>query len=394
MRPWGWQLVPEQRRSVVVALGVAQTLAWGSSYYLPAILAPVVAEAIGSTAVVVFGAFSLALVVSAVVGPVAGRWIDRAGGRSVLMVSNLVLAAGLLALAASSDVVTLALAWTIIGVGMGLGLYDSAFATLAGIYGARARPQMTGITLIAGFASTLAWPLTSGLEEWVGWQGACIVWAGLHLALALPLNALLPSVRLSSTSEQAEPEPVAPSAPHHSRKPMLLLSLVFAITWFSSTALAANLPGLLVAAGASPAAALAAAALVGPAQVAARLAEGIWLQRLHPMVPARLATLAHPAGALILAGLGGAGAVAFTVLHGAGNGALTIAKGTLPLALFGPDGYGARQGLLSAPARVMQAFAPLLFGWALMAWGAGALWITASLHLVALAALMAISRNA
>jgi predicted MFS family arabinose efflux permease len=342
---------------------------------------------------VVFGAFSLALVVSAVVGPVAGRWIDRAGGRSVLLVSNLVLAAGLLALAASSDVVSLALAWTIIGVGMGLGLYDSAFATLAGIYGARARPQMTGITLIAGFASTLAWPLTSALEEWVGWQGACIVWAGLHLALALPLNALLPSVRLTGTPAQAEPEPVAPSAPHRSRKPMVLLSLVFAITWFSSTALAAHLPGLLVAAGASPAAALAAAALVGPAQVAARLAEGIWLQRLHPIVPARLATLAHPAGALILAGLGGAGAVAFTVLHGAGNGALTIAKGTLPLALFGPDGYGARQGLLSAPARVMQAFAPLLFGWALMAWGAGALWITASLHLVALAALMAISRN-
>ncbi|MCU0882479.1 MAG: hypothetical protein MUF14_07415, partial [Hyphomonadaceae bacterium] len=175
---------------------------------------------------------------------------------------------------------------------------------------------------------------------------------------------------------------------------MALLSLVFAATWFSSTALAAHLPGLLVAAGASPAVALTAAALVGPAQVMARLAERVWLQRLHPLGPARLATLAHPVGALILAGLHGAGAVIFAVLHGAGNGALTVAKGTLPLALFGPVGYGLRQGWLSAPAKAFQALAPLLFGWALAAWGAGALWITATMHMVAVAALMAISRSA
>lgn len=396
MRRAGWQLTPEQRGPVVLSLGVAQTLAWGSSYYLPAILAPHMARGIGSEPVAVFAAFSLALVVSALVGPVVGRWIDRAGGRSVLMLSNPVLAAGLLALAFSGDLPTLAVAWAVIGVGMGLGLYDSAFATLAGVYGAGARSQMTGITLIAGFASTLSWPLTSGLEAWLGWQGACLVWAGLHIAIALPLNALLPSAAHDLQAAEAGPveEPPAVATQGRTTRTMALVALVFAVTSFSSTALAAHLPGLLTGTGAGPGAALAAAALVGPAQVAARLAEGLWLRRLHPVAITRLAVMAHPLGALVLALPTGAGAAAFTMLHGAGNGALTIARGTLPLALFGPAGYGSRQGWLSAPGKLLQAFAPVLFGWALSAWGSGAIGITAALHLLAFAALLIISRRA
>jgi hypothetical protein len=135
------------------------------------------------------------------------------------------------------------------------------------------------------------------------------------------------------------------------RGAMAMLSFVFAATWFVTGAMAAHLPRLLEIAGASTTAAIAAAALVGPAQVAARLVEFGALRMVHPLVSARLAALLHPIGAVILAVLGPGAITAFAVLHGAGNGLLTIAKGTVPLAIFGPVGYGLRNGILGAPAR-------------------------------------------
>jgi hypothetical protein len=176
--------------------------------------------------------------------------------------------------------------------------------------------------------------------------------------------------------------------PAPSRFAMILLAFVFAATWFGSTSMAAHLPRLLEAAGATTATAIAAGALIGPAQVAARIAEFSLLQRFHPLLSARLAAGAHPLAALLLTIFGAPAAYAFTFIHGAGNGVMTIAKGTLPLAIFGPAGYGHRQGLLNAPARVAQAFAPLVFGFALEKWGAGAIWITAGLAMLSLAALM------
>ena len=146
---------------------------------------------------------------------------------------------------------------------------------------------------------------------------------------------------------------------------LALLGFVFAATWFNSTAMAAHLPGLLREAGASTAVAIAAGALIGPAQVAARLLEFGLLRRVHPLVSTRLAAAAHPAAAVALLTFGGPAAYVFAVLHGAGNGILTIAKGTLPLALFGASGYGRRIGWLNAPARILQAAAPLIFGAAL-----------------------------
>jgi hypothetical protein len=140
--------------------------------------------------------------------------------------------------------------------------------------------------------------------------------------------------------------------------------------------------------GASEVAAIAVAALVGPAQVGARIAEFGLLRSFHPLVSARVASVLHPLGAALLVMLGPAGAAAFAVLHGAGNGMITIAKGTLPLAIFGPAGYGRRNGILSVPTRVAEASAPLLFGLLLAAIGAEAVLVTAGLCLSALASLL------
>ncbi len=377
---------PPGARAVVLALGTAQTLAWASSYYLPAILAAPMAREFGVPTSWVFGAFSAALVLSALLGPAAGRTIDRRGGRDVLAASSLVLAAGLAGLAVAPGFPMLVLAWLVLGAGMAIGLYDAAFAALAGLYSRTARGPITGVTLVAGFASTVGWPVSALLEDAMGWRGACLVWAGLHLAVGLPLNRWLPPATPPPAHEATAPAapPLAPP-----RGAMPLLAFVFAATWFVTGAMAAHLPGLLAAAGLSAAVAVAAGALIGPAQVAARVAEWGLLRKLHPVVSARLAALGHPLGAVTLVGLGGpAGAYAFALLHGAGNGVLTIAKGTLPLAVFGPGGYGARQGWLGAPARLLQAVAPFAFGLALERFGLGALWLTSGLSLAALVALL------
>lgn len=387
--------VPAQgrgRRTVVLALGVTQTISWGSSYYLPAILAVPMARDLGLSPPWVFGAFSAALVLAALLGPWAGRAIDRHGGRPVLAVSNIVLALGLSVLAAAQGPSTLAAGWLVLGVGIALGLYDAAFATLAGLYGRDARGAITGITLIAGFASTVGWPLTAFLAEQLGWRGACLAWAGINLALAFPVNLLL--VPRAPPAERDSPAGTATDGAPPPRFAAPLLAFVFAAVWFVTGAMAAHLPGLFRAAGATPAEAVAAAALLGPAQVLARLAEFGLLRRAHPLVSARLATLGHPLGAAALMFLPGGAAVAsatFAVLHGAGNGVMTVARGTVPLAVFGPAGYGARQGLIGAPARFLQALAPFLFGWLLESAGAGpALLATSALSLAALVALLAL----
>ncbi len=377
----------ERRGVVVLALGTAQTLAWASSYYLVAIVADPMARELGLSATGIFAAFSAALLLSALLGPAVGRAIDRRGGRGILCLSNLVFAAGLTLLTAAHGLVLLTVAWLVIGVGMALGLYDSAFATLAGLYGQGARGAITGITLIAGFASTVGWPLTTLFTDVVGWRDACLVWAVLHLAIGLPLNRfLLPS----APPPPGEAKPARGEEVAAPKLAMVLLAYVFAATWVVSTGMAAQLPRVLQAAGASTSGAVAAAALMGPAQVAARLIEYGVMRRAHPLISARIATVLHPIGALMLVLFGGPAASVFTVLHGAGNGLLTIAKGTLPLALFGPAGYGLRTGLLSAPSRVAQAGAPLLFGLLLDRIGLGVLAFSSVLGLASTVALLAL----
>jgi MFS family permease len=382
------EAAPEGSRRVVIALGSAQTLAWASSYYLPAILAAPMAADLGIPTSWVFGGFSAALVLSALLGPAAGRAIDLRGGRNVLTLSNLVFATGLVLMALAQGPGLMALAWLVLGVGMAMGLYDAAFATLAGLYGRAARTPITGITLIAGFASTVGWPLSAIMEEAIGWRGASLGWAGLHLVLGLPLNRLLVPPAPRPEKQQAAAAGEAALAP---RFAMPILAFVFAATWTVAGAMAAHLPTMLQAAGATPALAVLAAALIGPAQVAARVLEFALVRRIQPITTARLATLGHPLGAAALLLGGGIAAPVFAVLHGMGNGVMTIVKGTLPLAVFGPAGYGARQGLLTAPSRFLQALAPFAFGLLLERAGVGvALAVTSGLTFSAFLALLAL----
>jgi len=381
------------RAGTVAVLGTAQTLAWASTYYLPAMLAAPIARDLAVSVPTVFAAFSVALIVSALLGPHAGRAIDHWGGRPVLTGTSVVFALGLAALGLAQGPAGVFAAWIVIGVGMGSGLYEAAFAALVRLYGRDSRSAITGITLIAGFASTVGWPLSTLLEAQFGWRGACFTWAALHLLLGLPLNALLPRAPPLPHAPAGAPATAAARAPTGAPAPAwratLVLSFVFAATWFISTAMAAHLPRLLQAAGATLATAVFVGALIGPSQVGARLLEFGWLRKVHPLLSARIAAALHPLGVAVLALFGAPAAAVFGILHGAGNGILTIAKGTLPLVIFGPQGYGHRQGILMVPARIAQALAPWLFGLALDRWGSGgALAVTAILGTLALMALL------
>jgi predicted MFS family arabinose efflux permease len=307
---------------------------------------------------------------------------------------------------------------------MGSGLYEAGFATLVRLHGDQARSSITGITLLAGFASTVGWPISAWMESQWGWRGACLGWAALHIVVGLPLNLLLPQARPLGTSAGAEPatppadtgvastdratakiaasraeedtpdgHPAAADAqgtptPDRGLRTVLLLSFVFSGSLFVSTALASHLPQLLMASGVSLAAAVALGGLIGPAQVAARVLEFGVLQKLHPLLSGRIASALHPLGVAVLLAFGAPGAAAFCLLHGAGNGILTIAKGTMTLAIFGAQGYGQRQGLLLVPARIAQALAPWLFGLALARWGLGSLYLSAAVGVAMVGALM------
>jgi predicted MFS family arabinose efflux permease len=371
------------RLFTVVVLGSTQTLAWASSYYLPAVLADSIAHDTGVSTNMLFAIFSSALVISALLGPRMGRMIDAGGGNNVLAGSNLLFALGLSLLASAHGVAMMTAAWLVLGVGMGFGLYDAAFAALGRIYGTNARGAITGITLLAGFASTIGWPLTAWGSAEIGWRDTCLVWAALHVFVALPFNYWgLPRPTVTAEDKKAMEKPVPID------RPMILLGFAFAASWIVTAGMAAHFPRILEATGASQTQAIAAGALIGPAQVGARLLEAGFLSRFHPLVSARLATLTHPLGvAVILSAGGGVAASAFAVLHGSGNGIITIARGTVPLAIFGPENYGYRLGILGMPARFLSAIAPLGFALLIDRLGADVLLVSAALMLAACAAL-------
>jgi len=368
---------------IIIALGTTQTLAWASSYYLPAILADPIARDLGVSSNWIFAAFSASLVISALLGPRIGRQIDLVGGRPVLSMSNVIFAAGLTLLGFSYSIPVMVIAWLLLGIGMTGGLYDAAFAALGRIYGDTARRSITGITLIAGFASTVGWPLSAWGLETIGWRNTCFAWAAAHILIGLPINLLmLPTVK---GAKAAVANAVKPHIPID--RTMILLAFVFAAAWTVTGAMAAHLPRIMEAAGATTAQAVFAGAMIGPSQVAARIFEAGFLSRFHPLVSTKLACVTNPIGAVILGLAGGGAASVFALFYGAGNGILTIARGTLPLAIFGPQNYGYRLGIIGAPARMAQAAAPLLFSLLIDIMGSRVLIVSSALSLTALLAL-------
>lgn len=366
---------PLSRSCVVSALGVAQILAWGSTFYLPAVTASAIAADTGWPLQWVVGGLSIGLTAGAIVSPLVGRTIQSRGGRFVLCLSSIALAFGLLILAVSQSLEFYFVGWAVIGVGMGAGLYDAVFSTLGGLYGQNARPAISSVTLFGGFASTLCWPLTAVLVEHVGWRGACVAYATMHLLVCLPLYALALPVQGSTTKSLSNGSDGRAAVDE--RVPNFILLLVFLcgvnlVISAIGVIVAVQLIDLLRSSGAGLASAVGLAALLGPAQVASRLLERMSGGLFHPAWVLALSSALVAAGSGLLA-FGLSFAALALVIYGAGAGLHSVARGATPLALFGSRDYAVTMGKLAGPMLFAQAIAPVASTLVLESYGAKAL---------------------
>jgi hypothetical protein len=378
---------------VVTALGVTQILAWGSSYYLLTVLAAPIGSETGWSAAWVIGALSLGLLVEGFLSPFVGDAIERYGGRLILAGSSVFMAAGLTGLAAAPSLPFYVASWLVIGVGMGAGLYDAAFSTLGRLYGLDARRLITLLTLFGGFASTVCWPLTAVLEGEVGWRGACLFYALVHLCISLPLHlfAIPREDRRARTGSLAGRRPHGTFALRSERSDVfLLLAVAFAVTSSIAAIVSVHLVTLLVERGSALAVAVGLGALMGPSQVAARLAELALGRRHHPIWAMAASSVLIGAGILLLwvdAPFVGAA----IVIYGGGMGIRSIVRGTMPLAVFGAEGYASLMGRLAMPSLLAGAASPFFAAVMLERFGANGvlalLFILAMTNVLVVAAL-------
>ncbi len=375
-------------RRLTIAIGFTQTIAWATTYYIPATMAGAAAAEFGASRALMLGGFSLALLVTGLISPWVGRRIDRLGGRGVMAMSTLITAAGLTLMATGHSIPLWYLAWMITGVGMAMGLYDAAFGTLGRLLGNEARPAIVGVTLMAGFASTVGWPLGTYLVGHFGWREAVAAYAVIQLLIILPIVLIW----------VPPPGPALPPPPPKSGD--VLGAAPRAFTWMAahfmlrqaiSSVISVHALVLLAGMGFGTAESVAAAALIGPAQVGSRLIDWFFGRKLNPMVAALASSMLLPASMLVL----GAGlpAFVFTLIYGISNGIFTINRGTLPLYVFGPSGYAAMVGRLAMPSMIAASLAPTLIAPLISAWPANwVLSLLAALGMVALGCLLRLRR--
>jgi len=357
---------PPRRGPLVTALGIVEILAWGSSYYLLAVLAGPIAADTGLSLSWVVAGLSLALLAGGLSSPFVGRTIERRGGRPVLACSSVLFALGFGCLSLADNLAVYLAAWLVIGLAMGSGLYDAAFATLGRLYGQNARSAISVLTLFGGLASTVCWPLTAFLNAEMGWRGACLVYAGLHIVVCLPLNLLvLPRGSAIPPPQPTRPAPatsVKTSTPRRRKTTeFVLLAAVVALAEALFSVISVHLLSILQARGIELMAAVALGTIIGPAQVGARTIEMAFGRHYHPLWTMIVSTVLVALGIALLLGKFPIAAVALMV-YGGGAGLASIARGTVPLELFGPLGYASLMGRLALPCLLAQALSPSIAG--------------------------------
>ena len=345
---------------LIVRLGLAQIIGWGSGFYLPAILAVPISASLGISTQTFFWAFTLSLLVSGIVGPRVGRAIDRLGGRRVLPIGNLFFALGLVLLALSTEPSLLFVAWGLMGIGASMGNYDAAFATAVTFFGDKSNRVIAGITVFAGFSSTIAWPISSFFLANFGWQSAVWFWAAMQLLIALPLHATIP--KTSPREVPVVTGPIRKIIKNRFRFDMLLVifAVMFALEGFIVSSVNTTLPFVLGELGADTALALLAATILGPSQVLARILLVALGKIMTPMRVAALSIIAHPLGVLLILLFGVKAILPFVILHGIGVGLNPFIRGSLPLLFFGPERFGQRQGYIMMLSKIVSALSPTL----------------------------------
>ena len=348
----------------VSVLGLTEILSWGALFYPPVLTVPLIAADHGWSRSFAMAGFSVGLFGGGLCSRYVGGAIDRFGGHVVMPFGSLIGAAGLVGLVWAPGATSYFAAWITMGIAMAASLYDPAFATLGRIFGSAARAPITVLTLAGGFASTVSWPATQFLIEAVGWRGAYLVYATLLAGLAAPLHAFaLPREHASAPSRSVAPADKREKTfvPAYGFA-FVLVAAGFASYAFVPSALSAQLLAIFNRFGLAPGTVVTIGMLFGPAQVLARVCELSFARHTHPLWTARFALGLLVTAFVLLALLPFSAMLAavFAVMYGMANGLLTIARGTVPLALFGAAGYGRLMGRIGGPFLVVQAVAPVV----------------------------------
>ncbi len=388
----------------VVALGITQIVAWGTTLYALGVLAEPIGRDMGWSRGFVFAGLSLGLVCGSLISTLVGAWSDKRGAREVMSLGSLLATAGLVALAFARGEWSYLGAWVVLGIAMRMCLYDAAFAALVAVAPSRGRRAISYLTLFGGFASSVFWPIGHVLAGAYGWRTTLLVFAALNLLICLPLHwwglARQEAPRHAAKAQAkaaANPAADAGSAPLEGRArtlAIILFAIVTSTSAFIVGAMAAHLPPILQATGLSAAVAVTLASLKGFAQVAGRVVDLVFASRLHPMTVGRLTILFMPFAFVVLlaGGANFATALVFTILFGVANGLLTIVRGAVPLALFGTKGYGVVLGILATPYLLLNAVAPAVLAVVIDAWGyEGAEKLLIAVGLVSLVAMEAMA---
>jgi len=358
---------------IITGLGITQIIGWGTTYYALGALSEDIGRTTGWGSTLIFGAFSAALLLGGLLSRRLGHAVDTRGGRRMMAIGSLLCATGCGVLGAAHDPVTYTAGWLILGIAMRLATYDAAFASLAQITGGGTRRAISYLSLFGGLSSTVFWPIGHLLSEHVGWNGTFLVFALLHIFICLPIHLTVLG-HSAGVAKEAKPDPLITAIPLEGRErliAMALFSAALALNGFIFSAISAHVVPLFRGLGYGGAEAVTYAALIGPAQVASRFGEILMGKNLRATRVGliSLGLLPLSLAAFMLGGISIWGVLAFALLYGASNGLVTIVKGAVALALFGPRGYGKVLGTLSAPSLALNAAAPLLFATVLQHWG-------------------------
>ena len=364
----------------VLALGITQITAWGTSYYCLGVLAGPISRDTGWSRGFVFLGFTVALLAMGIVSSAVGRAIDRHGARAVMTLGTVLVSAGLFALSHVHSEAAYLAVWVFLGVGMRLCLYDAAFAALVQVTPSRGRTAISYLTLFGAFASSVFWVIGHALNEQIGWRQTLVVFALINLVVCLPLHWLGLARReigdggAATTDARSTASVDGPPLEGRVRRiAIVLFALIMSLNGFVFGVISVQLVPLLEAAGLATAAAVWVASLKGVAQFGGRVVEILFARNLRAITVGRIAIgILPPSLLLLLAGTGSFPlVVAFTLLLGASQGVLTIVRGAVPLALFGVKGYGAVLGVIATPVLVVNAASPTVFAWIVDRWGWG-----------------------
>ena len=375
----GWRArLGDPMAVAVLALGITQITAWGTSYYCLGVLAGPISRDTGWSRGFVFLGFTVALLTMGIVSNAVGRAIDRRGGRAVMTLGTVLVSIGLFALSHTRSEPVYLVVWAFLGLGMRLCLYDAAFAALVQVAPSRGRQAISYLTLFGAFASSVFWVVGHALEEQLGWRQTLVVFALINLVICLPLHwfglARREPERRAGSAGDAATSPGGPPLEGTTRSiAIALFALIMSLNGFVFGVISVQLVPLLEAAGLATAAAVWVASLKGVAQFGGRIVEIVFARNLRAITVGRIAIgILPPALALLLVGTKSLPmVVAFTLLMGASQGVITIVRGAVPLALFGARGYGAVLGLIATPVLVVNAASPTVFAWIVDRWGWG-----------------------